>query len=152
MSLRPATDGVVSLRPPGPGDAALLIAGRDETFHRWLGPGATEPQPTACIVVDGAVVGWVDFDRDVDHDWLGPGEVNVGYNVFAAHRRRGYASRAVVLLLERLAEDTDHRTATLLIDPGNEASLALAARLDFIPGGEVNGQRRFERPIGPPPP
>jgi RimJ/RimL family protein N-acetyltransferase len=147
MLLRPATDGVVVIRPPAPGDAARLVAGRDAEFHRWLGPGADVPQPVACIVVDDDVVGWVDYDVDVDHDWLLPGEVNVGYHVFAPHRRKGYASRAVALLLRHLAEETEHHTATLLIDPGNEASLAVAARTRFVASGDLGGQRAFKRPL-----
>ncbi len=143
----PITDGVVTLCRPAPGDAAVLIAGRDEEFHRWLGEGSPEPAPTACIVVDDAIVGWVDHDTDADHDWLLPGEVNIGYHLFAPARGQGYATRALELLLRHLAADTDHRTATLLIALGNERSLAVAARADFTAHGEVDGSRYFKRPL-----
>ena len=139
------TDGVVVLRAPESGDAAVLVAGRDAVFHRFMGDGDPEPSPTACVVVDGEVVGWVDYD--IDRSWLDPGEVNVGYNVFAAHRGRGYASRAVELLLQHLAADTTYDTATLLIDPNNERSLALAARCRFTCVGDLDGNRYWKRRV-----
>jgi hypothetical protein len=40
----------------------------------------TSPEPTAVILVEDEVVGWVDFDPE--RDFLHPGEVNLGYNVF----------------------------------------------------------------------
>lgn len=51
--------------------------------------GSDNPRPTACIVVAEQVVGWVKYDRDADHDWLGDGEMNVGYFVFAEYRGNG---------------------------------------------------------------
>jgi len=93
------------------------------------------------------MVGWVDYETDAEHAWLGPGEVNVGYNVFAPHRRKGYASRAVELLMQWLAHNTDHHTAALLIDPDNTRSLRLARRLGFTPAGEVDGELLFKRPV-----
>jgi RimJ/RimL family protein N-acetyltransferase len=143
----PLTDGVVTIRAPGPGDAEVLVAGRDEVFHRFLGAGSSSPQPTACIVVGDEVVGWVDYDTD--RSWLLSGEVNVGYNVFADHRGRGYASRALELLLDHLAETTEYNTATLLIDPRNERSLAVAARTGFTRCGDLNGTPYFKRSIAP---
>jgi RimJ/RimL family protein N-acetyltransferase len=145
----PLTDGVVTIRPPVPGDTEVLVAGRDEVFRRFLGAGSRSPQPTACIVVGDEVVGWVDYDAD--RSWLLPGEVNVGYNVFADHRGRGYASRALELLLHHLAGSTECNTATLLIDPRNERSLAVAARTGFKRCGDLNGNPYFKRSIAPRP-
>jgi len=140
------SDGVVVIRRPDPGDSVLLIAGRDEEWQRFLGPGDDNPRPTACIVVAGEVVGWVDYD--VDRSWLQAGEVNVGYNVFAPHRGKGYASRAVQLLLQHLAVDTEYDTATLLIHPDNEQSLALAERNGFERSADLDGNPYFKRSIG----
>src|SRR5947208_16795840 len=83
-------------------------------------------------------VGWVDYDRE--RDWLRPGEVNVGYYLFPAARGKGYASRAVELLLLHLDRETAHTVATLLIDPENVRSLRLARRLGFEAKGEVAGE------------
>jgi RimJ/RimL family protein N-acetyltransferase len=143
-----ASDGIVTLRAPAPGDAELLVAGRDEEFFKWFGPGATDPCPVACVWVDDQLVGWVDYDLDADHAWLASGEVNVGYYLFPAARGRGYATRAVALLLEHLRHDTEHRVATLLVHPENIRSLALAHRLGFRRRGEVNGEPFLTRSLG----
>ena len=123
------SDGVIVIRPPHPEDAAILIAGRDEEWERWLGPGTPDPSPTACILIDDTVVGWVDYDPDPD--WLRAGEVNVGYNVFAPSRGRGYATRAVLLLLQKLASEGKHRVGVLSIARGNGASQRVAEKAGF---------------------
>jgi RimJ/RimL family protein N-acetyltransferase len=123
-----------------------LVAGRDAEWERWLGPGDETPRPTAVIVVNGEVIGWVDFDTD--RDWLAPGEVNVGYNVFAPYRRRGYAGRAVELLVQHLADEGVYRFARQSIDRGNAASLGVARRAGFTPAGPADAQSLdFTRPI-----
>lgn len=135
--MRSHSDDVVCIRPSTPKDVTVLIDGRDEEFHRFLGDGDADPRPVACIVVDGVVVGWVDYDHD--RAWLEDDEVNVGYNVFPSFRGNGYATRAVRLLLRHLAADTEWQVATLLIHPDNERSLALARRAGFEPAGDLDG-------------
>ena len=146
--LRPVTDGVVRLRASTPADVKAIVAGRDDEFHRWLGPGSSEPRPTACVEVGGTVVGWVDYDRN-GHHWLAPDEVNLGYTLFPGYRGLGYASRAVQLLMHHLSVATPYAQASLLIDPGNAHSLALADRLGFPRSGEVDGQVYRRRPVPP---
>jgi RimJ/RimL family protein N-acetyltransferase len=141
------TDGTVSLRPSHGSDVPLLIAARDEEFHKWLGPGSDRPSPTVCIVVQAEVVGWVDYDHDPEHDWLGVDEVNLGYFVFPDHRGNGYAPRAVELLLRYLQEEAVCGVASLLIDRRNEPSLAVARRCHFPFVGELNGQLYFRRSL-----
>jgi RimJ/RimL family protein N-acetyltransferase len=146
------TDGVVTIRPFEEGDQARLIAERDDESHRWLGPngpgGNDDPRPTACIIVGGEMVGWVDYETD--RDWLKPGEVNVGYSVFAPHRGNGYATRAVELLIRYLAECTSFHTASLSIHSENARSLAVAARSGFVVSSEPNAEvLDFKRPVRP---
>jgi aromatic-L-amino-acid decarboxylase len=139
------TDGVVTIRPPRPGDATVLVAGRDDESRRWLGEGVPDPTPMACVVVDDEVVGWVDYDHP--RAWLPADGVNIGYGLFPGVRGRGLATRAVRLLLRRLADEAEFALASVLIDPDNGPSLAVARRVGFAPAGEVNGSRLFVRGI-----
>jgi RimJ/RimL family protein N-acetyltransferase len=139
------SDGVVSIRPLGRRDAEVLLAGRDEEWHRWLGPGHNSPDPAACIVVGDDIVGYIDYCSDLS--WLQTGEVNVGYNVLAAYRRKGYASRALQLLMRYLDECTAVHTATLLIDPCNAPSLAVANHAGFSLSGHVGRGCYFKRAV-----
>lgn len=142
---RSLSDGFVSIRPSTSGDMAVLIEGRDEEFHRFLGEGDPEPRPVACIVVQDMTVGWVDYDHE--RPWLEADEVNIGYNVFRTSRGSGYATRGVQLLMRHLALDTDWQVATLLIHPDNERSLALARRAGFTPAGELDGNPYWKQRV-----
>lgn len=143
------TDGIVTLRDSTPSDVPDLLAGRDDQRRRFLGLGSDEPQPSFCIVAEGEVTGWVDYDRHPDHSWLGGDEVNVGYELFPAFRGRGLATRSLQLMLHHLAVRGEHRVASLLIDPMNAPSLALATRVGFAASGEIGDQRYFRRVIPP---
>lgn len=99
-------------------------------------------------MVDGAVVGWVDHDRDDDRWWLVPEEVNIGYHVFSAHRGRRYATRAVRLMLSHLRDDTDYGVATLLIHPENTPSIAIAKRNGFECADDVEDRTLWKRRLG----
>lgn len=143
VELREASDGVVTLRAPAAGDGALLISGRDDEFRRWLGEGSDDPRPTACIVVGGEVVGWIDYDAE--NAWLEQSAVNIGYALFADARGEGYATRAVALLLGELAARTEFEAATVLIDPHNVRSLGVARRNGFVDRGEIDGQLLLTR-------
>jgi hypothetical protein len=103
----PISDGGITIRPPGDGDHAALVGARDAEARRWLGEASEDWRPTGCIVVEGQVVGWVDYDAD--REWLRPDQVNVGYQIFPGHRGRGYATRGVLLLIEYLAGRTSYR-------------------------------------------
>lgn len=142
---RPLTDGVVTIRPATPDDVPVLVAGRDEVSRRFLGEGDPHPSPVACVEVHGAVVGWVDHDHD--RPWLADDEVNLGYALFPDHRGKGYATRALELLVRHLATDTDWKVATLLIDRQNEASLALAERAGFTRVDDLDGHPYWKRPV-----
>ena len=139
------SDGVVTIRAPDHGDTAALIAGRDDEFHRWLGTGSPDPRPTACILVDDEIIGWIDYDTE--QPWLDAGAVNIGYSVFAEARGYGYATRAVQLLLGHLAAYTTFTTAHLLIDPANTRSLAVARCAGFVLVREIDAQRLFTREV-----
>jgi RimJ/RimL family protein N-acetyltransferase len=135
--LRTRSDGTVTLRAPSIEDLALLAEGRDAEFFRWLAAEADMAPPLACLVVHDQVTGWIDYD--VARPWLEKGEVNIGYFLLAPCRRRGYATRALELLLAHLSEETDYRVATLLIDTRNDRSLAVARRAGFSQVDDIGG-------------
>jgi RimJ/RimL family protein N-acetyltransferase len=137
----PITDGVVTLRSMEAGDREALVAGRDEVARRFLGEGDPDPQPVAVVEVAGELVGWVDVD---ERDWLERHECNLGYLVFPEHRGKGYASRAVQLLLHLLAQEGRYSVATLLIDQENARSIALATRLGFPRAPDLDGNACFK--------
>ncbi len=123
-----------------------MIEGRDAEFHRFIGEGSPDPQPTAVVLdAEGELVGWIDYE--VDCAWLTDGEVNVGYCVFPEHRGVGIAGRSLELMVAFLRQHEEVTTATLLIDPANAPSLAVARRSGFEQCEDLDGQHFFKRTL-----
>jgi len=87
------------------------------------------------VLVDaetGEVVGGAGFHAAPDED----GMVEAGYGVDPAHRRRGYARAALLLMIERARSHPSAHVFRLTVSPSNTASLGLVAQLPFVQVGE----------------
>lgn len=95
-------------------------------------------------------VGRLGFHGPVDE----AGMLEIGYEVFPAYRRKGYAREAVVAMLGWAQHDPAVRRFRASISPENEASRNLVAGLGLIEVGsqwdEEDGEETlFERAAGP---
>lgn len=84
-----------------------------------------------CEARTAAMVGHCGF-----HDQPVDGMLEMGYTVLPEHRRRGYATEAIVGLMDEAAAGHDVHRFRLSISPSNTASRALAERLGFSVVGE----------------
>jgi RimJ/RimL family protein N-acetyltransferase len=80
--------------------------------------------------------------------------VELGYSIFAPHRRRGYATETVRALIDWAARTHGIRRFLASIGPENEPSLALVRRVGFTPIGrhwddEDGEELEFELRRGP---
>jgi len=95
------------------------------------------------------VVGVAGFHGPPGGAWLrdvAPGGVELGYTVFPAARRRGYAAEAVEALVRWARDRHGVRDFVLSIAPANEPSARLAAKLGFARAGEwTHPERGVER-------
>jgi ribosomal-protein-alanine N-acetyltransferase len=111
----------------------------DEHDRRFLGyrlrqvrdDEAQAPWLVRAIVLGGEMIGHVGFHgspgRNARKDL---GAVEVGYTIFPEHRRQGYATEAVVALLDwSRTQGVDRFIAS--VGPENEPSLAIVRRLGF---------------------
>ena len=92
-----------------------------------------QPWLLRAVVLRGTttVVGRIGFHAPPDPR----GEVEIGYEIWPGHRRRGYALEAARSLLDWAAQQGARRCLAS-VAPGNTASLALAARLSFTRIGQ----------------
>ena len=79
----------------------------------------------------GAMVGHIGLHGPPDAD----GVVEIGYTVFEAQRRQGYAEEAVRGLLRWAGDRPGVRTVRASVGPDNAASLALVAKLGLVETG-----------------
>ena len=112
------------------------------TTESWLWPvfrakivadPSAEPLLVRAIVdlQTGVVVGHAGFHAPPD----AVGMVEIGYTVLEAHRRQGYATATVAVLL-REAASRGARVVRASVSPQNEASLAVVRRLGFVQVGQ----------------
>lgn len=143
-------DDVVSLRPLRMDDVEVHEAGHDAEIIRWLSGGTAprerhlqwlEEQAHACgtgaPVVDVGVhhlsldvlVGTVGLQSATPY--LSPGQVNVSYGLYPAHRGQGLATRAVLLGMQLAASWWQVREFVIRVDAANPPSVAVAVRCGF---------------------
>lgn len=146
----PLRDDVVVLRPWSPDDVEALVDGFGHpSVTQWFpvevpftgSPGRLSPtrrrrrgSPTnATFAVVHAETGILAGGVDVDEiDWAArSGDVGYWLAVSARGRGRGLATRAVRLVARWALADVGLARLTLLAEPGNAASLAVAARVGF---------------------
>ena len=85
------------------------------------------------------MVGHVRFHSSPDPDYLRPyarGAVEFGYEVFAAHRRQGYAEEALLGLMQWARRTHDVGRFVASVSPDNLPSANLVTKLGFEKVGE----------------
>lgn len=144
-------DETIALRCLEVSEAREQVDGEDSDWVRWFsgGPGSIQgltewilqnqqewanggPRLNWAIheVGTDAIVGNVEVN--LDPNWLGEGDVNISYGVFAAHRGQGIAARAVRLVCRWLTEEVPRaKQAVIQAEPENEHSLRIPRVLGF---------------------
>lgn len=143
------TDGVVVISPLRWQDIEPHLAGEDAELVRWLqgGPGsratvqahvrrsierwvADGPKLSFGIRLDrgATLAGTIDADQDPQP---GSRRANLAYGIYPQFRRRGLATRAVLLASHYLSERGDIDRICIDVDPANTASSRVALRAGF---------------------
>jgi RimJ/RimL family protein N-acetyltransferase len=85
------------------------------------------------------MIGHIRFHSRPDPEYLralAPGSVEMGYEIFAAHRRQGYAQEALGGVMDWAAAEHDARRFIASVSPENAASLGVIAKFGFRRIGE----------------
>ena len=149
------TDGVVVLRPWRDDDIDAARLAHDEEIARWFGFDEVVPshdrqrdaverwrasyddnRSTVNFLVehDGEPVGLVEV-RTKEH---GIGELS--WVLYAGHRGRGYAARAVSVLVDYAFEELGLTRVEAYVNPANERSLRVATRSGLRREGVLRGR------------
>ena len=88
---------------------------------------------------DGLVIGHIGFHTTPDpeylHEFVDEG-IELGYTVFAGHRRQGYASEAIKALIGWAYRSQGIENFVISVATGNVPSIALAEKLGFVTIGK----------------
>jgi RimJ/RimL family protein N-acetyltransferase len=118
--------------PPSTAQAESVIEQFAESWRAFTQTG--RPSGVAFAITDaksGEPVGCCGVD-----DWTGEDVAQLGYWIAAGARRRGYASRATILLTRWLFELGAARVFMTIV-AGNEASVSVAHRAGFVYEGTM---------------
>lgn len=142
------TDGTVTLRPWRDDDVEAAVAGHDEVIAHWFGFPTVRPteQQQRDAIAEWRR-GWADgrrvaaFAIEADGALVGSCDIKVGaetggeltWALFAGHRGRGYAARAIRTLADWALTADDQGGLGLdrveaKVEPDNQASLRVATR------------------------
>lgn len=103
-------------------------------WDRALKPSEDGDDRTLAIEsVDGDLVGSI----SANHCDRLTGSFEIGFGVFAAHRRKGYASEAVQILMRSDFEELRYQKANTRVNSFNAPSLALHRHLGFTEEGRI---------------
>ncbi len=152
-------DGVIIIRPFQFKDAEIHLKGEDEELVKWLNEGKRSTVESVRnwiaenrrywqkdgsrftfaieTFADHVLVGMVEANIDFKNiEGLMDGDANISYGLYQDTRGKGYASRAVVLLLGFLRRKGIKR-AVLRIHPKNKDSLKIPKRFRFEKQGVI---------------
>ena len=157
------SDGAIELAPWQLADASLLVAfAEDDEFRRWFdqpGPPADRAEHVAkeqAVIrrwwrewTDGTSLTFViraggEAVGEADLQPRPPVTANIAYAVAPAHRRRGYAARAVRLLAVEGLTRFGFRRIELMADVDNVASRRVAEKAGFTYEGIRRGSGWYE--------
>jgi RimJ/RimL family protein N-acetyltransferase len=131
-------------------DASLPSWWPDEEARRWLVIRLEEMRQTPSSAewllrgmlrrTDKRLLGRINFHDPPDER----NRAELGYTVFEAYRRRGYATEAAIAMMHWAHTERSVETFVLSISPENRPSLAMAAKLGFERVGsrmdEIDGE------------
>lgn len=152
-------DKVIILKPFTLADAEAHLAGEDEEQIRWLGEGHKSTIESVknwiqnsqkswngggtvfvfaiWSIEDCRLVGMVEANTEYEKiEGLQKGDVNISYAIYPDARGRGYASRAVSLVMNFLKKKQFARSV-LRISPDNINSLKIPNTFGFENTGEI---------------
>jgi len=129
-------------RVPSPWFREVLLASArlqnlrdDPTIKEWLLRAVVRPDREEMV----GHVGFHSRPGPADLEAHLPGGVELGYEIFEAHQRRGYGQEAVAGLMGWAHRAHGQSSFMVAIAPGNQPSLALARKLGFSPIGHRAG-------------
>jgi RimJ/RimL family protein N-acetyltransferase len=122
----------IEIPPEWPSDDDLFMlkirledVGEHPEWAPWLLRAIVDKQ-------SARMLGYINFHMPPNDD----GMVEVGYEIFPAHRRKGYAEEAVRALFSWALEQGGVKTFRASVGPTNEPSLKMIEKLGFTHVGE----------------